>query len=326
MLLKKIKIKNLTFTNIVLAPMASITDYPFRKIVLNYGCGLVISEMVSAKSLLNSNPKSLSMIEVRDDRPLAIQIFGGDVQSMVWAAHLCEEKGADMIEINTGCPVKKIVKAGAGIALFKQPKKLATIVSEIAKRIKIPISVKLRLGISRSDECIEVAKVCQDSGASIIHLHMRTAQQLHSGKPDLQATRRLKESIKIPLIANGGIKTPQDAIEVFEKTSADAISIARGAVINPFIFSEITDFIEKGSYEKKDIYQKIELFMEYLKLSSNIKGEINAINSSKKLIGLWLSGFAGAKDVRNRYMKIKSLEEAYQIFNELITKLKHSVY
>ncbi|MCX7641040.1 MAG: tRNA-dihydrouridine synthase family protein [Elusimicrobiales bacterium] len=321
-MLKPVKIKNLTLkSNLFLAPMAQITNYPLRKILLLNGCDLVITEMVSSKSLYYKNKKSLKMIEVRDDKPICIQIFGGDIESMLMSAELIQEKGADMIEINAGCPVKKVVKAGAGIALFNEPHKLAKIVYEISKRITIPISVKMRLGIKKPDECIEVARLLQENGASLIHLHMRTVSQMHSGPVNFEITKKLREILKIPLVANGGIKTPYDAVLTFKQTNADAISIGQGAISNPFIFNDIKKYIKENKYVKRDIKQKIELLIEYLKLYSQTFSEKEAFIGSRKIIGLWLSNFQGAKEIRNLYMKAKSLVEAICILQEASSKL-----
>lgn len=316
-MLKPLKIANLQLSsNIILAPMAQITNYPLRKILLQKGCDLVITEMVSAKSLYYNNKKSLEMIKIRDDKPICIQIFGGDLQSMIYAAYLCQESGADMIEINAGCPVRKVIKAGAGIALFTEPKKLAQIVYEISKRIKIPLSVKMRLGIKNPDECIDVAKICQNNGASIIHLHMRMLSQGHAGPVNFDIASKLKNELKIPLIVNGGIKTPEDALITFQKTNADAISIAQGSILNPFIFQDIKDYISKGIINQRGIKERIELLIDYLKLSIQTFGEKNALINSRRIIGLWLSNFPNSAKIRNSYMKSKDINEAIDLLKD----------
>lgn len=321
-MLKPIKIGKLQLnSNLVLAPMAQITNYPLRKLLLKNGCDLVITEMVSSKSLYYHNKKSLEMIKIRDDKPICIQIFGSDTQSMIYAANLCQDSGADMIEINAGCPVKKVIKAGAGIALFKEPKKLANIVYEISKRITIPISVKMRLGIKLPQECIEVAKICQDNGASSIHLHMRMFSQGHSGEVNFDIALKLKNELKIPLIANGGIKKPEDAIITFQKTNADAISIAQGSIFNPFIFKDIKEYILKGIKKQRSIKEKLELLIEYLNLSCETFGEKNSLINSRRIIGFWLSNFPNSSKLRNSYMKAKSLKEAINILNNFMNSL-----
>lgn len=321
-MLKSLVIKNLKLnSNLILAPMAQITNYPLRKILLLKGADLVITEMISSKSIFYRNKKSIKMIEVLDDKPLCIQIFGGDVESMLYTAMICEENGADMIEINAGCPVKKVIKAGAGIALFSQPKKLGKIVYEISKRIKIPLSVKMRLGIKNPNECIEVAKICQDNGADIIHLHMRMFSQMHCGPVDFKTTLKLKRLLKIPLIANGGIKKPQDAINTFKETQADAISIAQGAIFNPFIFNDIKSYITYGNTTERTVKEKITLLIDYFNISLTKYTERETLINSRKLIGMWLSNFPLASQLRNDYMKAKSIDEAKNILNNLIEKL-----
>lgn len=322
-MLKPLKIKNLKLpSNLILAPMAQITNYPLRKLMLLKGADLVITEMISSKSIFYQNKKSLKMAEVSDDRPLCIQIFGGDVESMVYAASFCQENGADMIEINAGCPVKKVIKAGAGMALFLEKEKLGRIVSEVAKRITIPLSVKIRLGIKTPQECIEVARICQDSGADIIHLHMRMFSQMHQGPVDLQTTLKLKKTLQIPLIANGGIKTPQDALNTFIQTQADAISIAQGAISNPFIFEDIKSYLTTGKIPQRGIKEKMELFLHYLDISLTKYSEKEALINSRRLIGMWFSHIPNASKLRNSYMKAGSIKEAKDILNEAIQLLK----
>lgn len=323
-MLKQLKIKNLTLqSNLFLAPMAQITNYPLRKILLQNGCDLVITEMVSSKSLFYKNKKSLEMIKIRDDKPICIQIFGSDIESLVYAAYLCQENGADMIEINAGCPVKKVMKSGSGIALFMEPKKLGKIVYEIAKRISIPLSVKMRLGIKSPDECIEVAKICQENGASLIHLHMRMFSQGHSGPVNFDIALKLKKELKIPLIANGGIKTPDDAITTFQKTHADGISIAQGSLANPFIFQDIKDYILKGLRNQRSVKDKIDLLIEYLKISIETFGEKNTLINSRRLVGLWLSNFPNSAKIRNLYMQAKSIDQAINLLNDFTNHLSN---
>ena len=318
-MLKPLVIKNLNLkSNLILAPMAKITNYPFRKLMILHGADLVTSEMISSKSIFYGNKKSLKMAEAADDRPLSIQIFGGDTQSMVYAAVMCEERGADMIEINAGCPVKKVVKAGGGLALFSQPKKLAQIIYEISKRIKIPISVKMRLGIKDPQECIEVARICQESGADIIHLHMRLASQMHSGAVDFKTTMKLKSILRIPLIANGGIRTPHNAVETFNETKADAISIAQGAIYNPFIFDDIKSYILNNKVPQRTPTEKLKLLLQYLDISLTKHTEKEALINSRRLIGMWFSGFPHASKIRDRYLKLKTIKEAKDLINEVM--------
>jgi tRNA-dihydrouridine synthase B len=320
MYLNPLTIKNLKLTgNIFLAPMAEITDYPFRKICLKYDCDMAISEMVSAKALCYGSKRAMDAIKVRDDRPICLQIFGSDKNSMLNAALLCESFGSDMIEINAGCPVKKITKTGAGSALLKTSSVLFDIVELIASKIKIPLSVKIRTGFNKDDKnAIMISKNLESSGADIIHLHMRTVEQEHTGEADLSFAAEVKSKIKIPLIANGGITNPLQAVECFKKTGCDAISIGRGAISNPFIFTEIKDYIKNGNAKEYSLSGRINAFIEYLEIASSEYGEERALIRARRLGGMWLSKFKNATDVRSQFMKMKKLDDAIKLLSSLL--------
>jgi len=323
-MLKPLKIKNLNLSsNLFLAPMAEITNYPLRMIALKNGCDLVISEMVSSNALFYKNKKTIEMIKVRDDKPLCIQIFGNNPSVMTYAAMLVEEQGADMLEINAGCPVKKITKTGSGSALLTNPSLLSSIVYSIANRVKIPISVKIRTGMDEKNKnAVKISKILEESGASIIHIHLRTVSQVHSGNVDWEIATHIKSEIKIPLIVNGGVGDHNKAVEMFKKTGADGISIARGFIYNPYIFDDIKRFIKDGVIMQRSLSEKIELFLEYLKLSIKELGEKKAIINSRRIAGMWLSGFRDATEFRNKYMKAQRYDEILDIFKEINDKIK----
>lgn len=319
MYIKSLKIKNLNLNgNLFLAPMAEITTYPFRIICLKNGCDMVISEMVSAKAVHYRNPKSMASLNIKDDKPLSIQIFGSDPVVMLEAALMAEDAGADMIEINAGCPVKKIVKTGAGSALMKNYMLLSDIIQRLSSRLKIPVSVKIRIGFDEKNKnAITLSKIIEESGASMIHVHLRTVEQHHSGEVDYEMGRMIKESVKITFIANGGITDPYKAREMFEKTQCDGISIARGAISNPFIFDDIKKYLIEGSCKNTDKASRVKSFIEYLQISSKETGEKNALVKSRRLAGMWLSSFKNASDIRNRFMKAQTLKEAENILSEI---------
>ncbi len=320
MYLKPLKIKNLNLKgNLFLAPMAEITNYPFRSICLRNGCDMVISEMISAKALHYKNPKSLSSLKIRDDKPICLQIFGSEPSVMLEAAIMAEEAGADMVEINAGCPVKKIVKTGAGSALMKNPMLLGDIINTLSARLKIPLSVKIRIGINDKEKnALMLARVIEESGASMIHIHLRTIEQHHSGDVDYETAKAVKSSVKIPFIANGGVVSGEKALEMFEKTGCDGISIGRGAISNPFIFDDIKNFLSKGQSKFKSVSDRLKSFIEYLEISSNELGERNAIVKARRIAGMWISSFKNASDIRNRFMKAQSLAEAKEILGEIL--------
>lgn len=310
--IKELKIKKLRLrNNLVLSPMAGITNYAFRKICLESGCGLAVSEMVSALSIRHGNGKSLEMLRIRDDRPASAQIFGSDPEAMLRAALKAEEYGADMLEINASCPMKKVTKTGAGASLMKTPELLAEIISGIARKAKAPLSVKIRTGWESGDGlALNLARRIQDAGADMLHVHLRTVAQIHGGGIDFETGAELKKRIGIPLIANGGVTSPEKAAELFEKTGCDGISVGRGAVANPLIFSEIEDFLLKGEKGSATCEKKLELFLEFLELNCGTIGEEKGLKTSRKLIGLWLKNFRNAAAMRMGFMKVKSLAEA----------------
>jgi nifR3 family TIM-barrel protein len=275
--------------------------------------------MVSANALCHRSKRALDAIRVREDRPICLQIFGSHKNSMLEAALMCESAGADMIEINAGCPVRKITRTGSGSALLKTPSVLFDIIELIATRVKIPVSVKIRTGLNQNQKnAVMISENCESAGADIIHLHMRTVEQHHSGEPDLELACEVKSKIKIPLIANGGITNPLQAVECFKKTGCDAISIGRGAIANPFIFNDIKNYIINKNNCESSFSNRIYAFIEYLEISSKDLGEERALIKARRLGGLWLSKFKNATDVRDRFMKMKRLDDAKKLLSSLL--------
>lgn len=319
MYLKSLKIGKLTLkSNLILAPMAQITNYPFRKICLENECDLVITEMISAKSFFYGNKKTIEMMKIRDDRPVCFQIFGSDIPSLIYTAQYLENQGADMIEINAGCPVPKILKSKSGAFLIKHPSKLYEIIRELKKKIKIPLSVKTRIGWNKEDYSIfEIAKNMENEGLDILHLHLRSVTQKHSGNPNYEIAKKLKDILKIPLIANGGITDIFKAKEMFEKTNCDAISIARATIENPFIFSEIKLYLSENKILTHTLEEKIILFKKYLDLSLKTYGEKMAVINSRRIAGMWFKNFKDASKFRNQFMKARTLNEAYKSIEDL---------
>ena len=313
--LKPIKFKNFeTKNNIFLGPMAGITSYPFRKICLENGCGMVITEMISAQSLARANLKTLAIAKIREDHPVCEQIFGSDELTMKEAAKITQELGADMIEINASCPVKKITKTGAGVALMKTPNLLLNIIEKISSSIKIPLSVKIRTGFIPGDEiAISLAPLIEKAGAAMLHIHLRAASQIHSGPVDYKIAQNIKNKIKIPLIVNGSITDPISAFNMFKNTMADGISIARGSIANPLIFSQIEQYLTNGSYQESDEEKRKELFIRFLELNCKEKGEGKGLITARKYVGFWFKKFRKASYLRTEFMKIKTLKEAREL-------------
>lgn len=307
-------------TKFILAPMAGITNEAFRIICKEYGASFVVGEMVSDKAICFKNKKTINMVKVNDlEHPVAIQLFGSDVESMVYGAKFIDEySNADIIDINMGCPVNKVIKSGAGSALLKDPDKIYDIVSSIVKAVKKPVTVKIRAGWDmNSINCVEVAKIIEKAGAKAITIHARTRSQLYSGKANLDYIKAVKEAVSIPVIGNGDVIDIESAKYMLEYTGCDAVAIARGALGNPFIFRELNAYfydnkiIEKPSNE--EIFDTIKKHYEYL---LKIKDEHLALLEMRTHISCYIKGMKGSsriKDFINKQTDInivmKTLEE-----------------
>ena len=239
--------------NVVLAPMAGVTDLPFRLLCKEMGCGLLYTEMVSAKAILYNNKNTEALLEVTpQENPISVQLFGSDPQIMADIAKRIEERPFDIIDVNMGCPVPKVVNNGEGSALMKNPELAAKIVRAISDRIKKPVTVKFRKGFNDENiNAVEFARMMEQSGASAVAVHGRTREEYYSGTADWDIIRKVKEAVKIPVIASGDIFTPEDAVRCKNETGCDGLMIARGARGNPWIFRQIKEFEKSGQYQDK---------------------------------------------------------------------------
>lgn len=256
-----------------LAPLAGVSNLPFRLINKQFGCALVYTEMISAQGLLRRGRKTLELLKSDDrEKPVAYQIFGSDPQVMAEAAVICQELGADIVDINMGCPVKKVLKNGAGCALLDYPEKIRDILKSVRSAIKIPLTIKMRLGMESNNQTyLDVGKIAQDEGVDAVCLHPRTKNQAFKGDVDLNSLKKLKERLSIPVIGSGNLFNAGDALNMIEATNCDAVMIARGALGNPFIFKELIghaggDFINvpvQSLELKETILKHIEYFLEF---------------------------------------------------------------
>lgn len=297
--------------NLVLAPMAGITDAPFRIMCLKGGAGLVCAEMVSASALKYSNAKSVRMLAVDNkEHPVSMQVFGGDAQTIAEACRLAQESGADIIDINAGCPVKKVNKAGAGCVLMKEPEKIAQIVSAAVKSVKIPVTLKTRVSLNRTDILAPLlAKIAQDNGAAAITLHARAAVDVHSGPANLKALEDACKAVTIPVIGNGGVVDAASAKDMFE-TGVSGVMIGRGAIGNPFIFTEVIQTLGGGEITPLTPAQKVAMFRQLVEENVRFYGERTGVCRSKKTVGYWIKGFKDSSAVREKFVRAITLKEA----------------
>ena len=309
-----VKIKN----QIVLAPMAGICNSSFRKIIKEMGCGLIYAEMVSDKAIFYNNQKTIDMLYMEEEeRPIVQQIFGSDKESFVKAAKYIEEyMHPDIIDINMGCPVPKVaVRAQAGAALLKNPEKIKEIVSAVVKEVSVPVTVKIRSGWdSNSINAVEVAKICEEAGASAICIHPRTRSQGYEGIADWSIIKEVKKSVNIPVIGNGDIKTIYDAERMISETGCDAIMIGRGILGNPWLIKEIDYYLNKGIViDKPNSMDKIEMAIKHLIYLEKQKCEKLVLLEIRNHIAWYLKGLKGSNEIKNMVYQSKNINDIINI-------------
>lgn len=320
----KWKIRDIEIPNqFVLAPMAGITNEAFRKICKEMGCGLVVAEMVSDKAIGFQNERTLKMTKVNPvEHPISMQIFGGDVESLVQAAKYIDQfSDADIIDINMGCPVNKVAKKShAGASLLQDPNLVYEIVKNVVDNVKKPVTVKIRIGWDFDQiNAVENAKMIEKAGASAITVHGRTRSQFYSGKADLEWIKKVKEAVSIPVIGNGDIIDVESAKRMLEYTGVDAIAIGRGALGNPFIFRELLAYFEKGEYihqpSHEEIYQTILKQYSYL---LELKGEKIALLEMRGHVAWYLKGMPGSAKIKDLCNKQTDFTSVKQILKEYL--------
>ena len=301
--------------NLILAPMAGVTDLPFRLLCKEQGCGLMCTEMVSAKAILYKNKNTNALLEVKqEERPVAVQLFGSDPDIMSSMAARIEDGPFDIIDINMGCPVPKVVNNGEGSALMKDPKLVEDILTAMVKRLKKPVTVKFRKGFNDSSvNAVEIAKIAESCGVAAVAVHGRTREQYYSGKADWEIIRQVKEAVKIPVIGNGDVFTPQDAKALLETTGCDGVMIARGAKGNPWIFSRISHYLETGELLPPPSLEEVRTMMlRHAKMLSQFKGEYTGVREMRKHVAWYTAGFPHSSALRNDMNQVeshKALEE-----------------
>ncbi|MDL2212044.1 tRNA dihydrouridine synthase DusB [Erysipelotrichaceae bacterium OttesenSCG-928-M19] len=314
-------------SQVIIAPMAGITNKPFRQVLRKYLDGLICAEMVSDKGLYYENKKTLSMIEVAENEGyISMQIFGGDVASLVNAAKFIDQNSnCTFIDINMGCPVKKVVKTGGGANLLNDVDKISEIVSNVVAVVNKPVTVKIRLGYDSTNiNYLEVGKVCEKAGASAITLHARTRSQMYEGRADWQAIKLLKEQLKIPVIGNGDITTLDDAIAMLEETKCDGIMIGRGILGNPWLAQEIEHYLKTGECLEKPTYQeRIAQAIEHLESLVETYGEKIGVVQMRSHGAWYLKGLTGNGQARRNLNKAQTKEEMLKVFNDYLKELEN---
>ncbi len=277
---------------VLLAPMEDVTDMPFRRICRRYGADIVYTEFISSDGLVRDARRSLEKLRLADDeRPVAIQIFGGDEDVMVDAARRAAESGPEFVDINFGCWVKNVVVRNAGAALLKDPPQMERLTRAIVNAVDKPVTVKTRLGWSRDNIVIlDVARRIEDAGAKALTVHCRTRDMGHDGEADWSWIPKIKEVVSIPIIVNGDVKTPEDAKRAFDQTGADAVMIGRAAIGHPFIFRNAKQYIETGSYVPVTPRERIETCLEHLRMELEHKPQRRAVHEFRKHYGGYLKG------------------------------------
>ena len=309
--------------NVVMAPMAGISNSAYRTIIKEMGAGLIVAEMVSDKAITYGNKKTIDMLYMTEfERPIAQQIFGSDKESFVSAAKYIERTmKPDIIDINMGCPVPKVaVSAQAGSALLKDPDKVYEIVKAVVDNVSIPVTVKIRSGWdSNNINAVSIAKIVEKAGASAITVHGRTRAQGYSGVVDLDIIKQVKENVSIPVIGNGDIKSCFDAKYMMDYTKCDAVMIGRGILGNPWLIKECVDYLEDGALPKEiSIKEKFEMIKRHMNLLLNTKNEKVALLEMRTHIAYYLKGIPGTKELKQKIFKTKTKKEIIDLLDDFL--------
>ncbi len=297
--------------NLILAPMAGVTDLPFRLLCKEQGAGLLCMEMVSAKAIYFNNKNTEELLNI-DDRepPVSLQLFGSDPDIISEMAKKIENRPFSILDINMGCPVPKVAGNGEGSALMKNPKLVEEIVSKTAKAIKKPVTVKIRKGFDDEHiNAVEIARIAESAGAAAVAVHGRTREQYYSGKADWDIIRQVKEAVKIPVIGNGDVTSPEAARQLMETTGCDGIMIGRGAQGNPWIFRQILHWMETGEEEPKPDLEEVKaMILRHARMLVEYKGAYTGIREMRKHVAWYTAGYPNSAKLRARVNEIESLE------------------
>ena len=321
--MKNLTIGNVTLDNpLILAPMAGVTDLPFRLLCKEQGAGLLCMEMVSAKAIYYRNKNTEQLMEIDErERPVSLQLFGSEPDLLAEIAAQIEERPFDILDFNMGCPVPKVVNNGEGSALMKNPKLVEEILSKMVKATKKPVTVKFRRGFDEDHiNAVEIAKIAESCGVAAVAVHGRTRQQYYSGKADWEIIRQVKEAVQIPVIGNGDLLCADDVVCMKEQTGCDGFMIGRGAQGNPWIFAQILHKLETGQDLPKPTIQEVaQMVLTHAHKQLEVKGEYTGIREIRKHAAWYTAGYKNSSKLRGKINEVETIEQLEALFEEFLT-------
>jgi len=321
----ELKIGNVRLENpYILAPMAGVTDLPFRLLCKEMGAGLICMEMVSAKAISFHNKNTEKLMEIEEkERPVSMQLFGSDPDLIAEMAAQIEERPFDILDLNMGCPVPKVVNNGEGSALMKNPKLAAEIVRKTAKAIQKPLTVKIRKGFDEAhSNAVEMAKYLEDAGAAAIAVHGRTREQYYAGQADWDIIRQVKEAVSVPIIGNGDVTDPISAHKMMEETGCDGVMIGRASRGNPWIFRQLVEYDKTGNIpERPDVAELKAMILRHARLQLQYKGEYTGIREMRKHVAWYTAGYPHSAAIRRRVNEIETIGQLEEMLESIPEKL-----
>lgn len=316
--METLKIGNVTLDNpLVLAPMAGVTDLPFRLLCKEHGVGLVCMEMVSAKAIYYKNKNTEQLLEIYpQERPVSLQLFGSDADIIAEMAAKIEDRPFDILDFNMGCPVPKVVNNGEGSALMKNPKLVEEILTKLVRAVKKPVTVKIRKGFDEEHvNAVEIARIAESCGVAAVAVHGRTRQQYYSGHADWDIIRQVKEAVQIPVIGNGDLHTAEDVCRMKEQTGCDGFMIGRGAQGNPWIFEQILHKLETGEDLPRPTVQEVtEMVLRHARLQVEIKGEYTGMREIRKHAAWYTAGYRNSSKLRGKINEVETIQQLEELF------------